>query len=145
MNHLKIRLSQLAPTLTAYNALQRFAIFSEFLYPQYFEWDIPSWKPRPTLKIKLIPWFIMSILLSSLNIFYLFIVLREILAYEKDPDINIQSGILLMLNICVYSLDMVIIAIALGKVNELCFVLGNLQGLQKIVRKHGKVYVCTSL
>ncbi|OXA47991.1 hypothetical protein Fcan01_16860 [Folsomia candida] len=139
MNRLKMRLSQLAPTLTAYDALQRFTIFSGSLYPQYFEWDRSSWKAHPTSKIKLIPWYAMSILLSGFHMFSLFIVLREILAYEKDPDFNIQIGIFLMLNICVCSLDMVIIAIAVGKVDEVCFVFGNLQGLKKIVMKHGKV------
>lgn len=140
MNRLRLQLSHHAQTLTAYDALQRFAIFSESLYAQYFTWDKSSWKPRPTSKSRLIPWYAISILLSGLNLVYLLIVLREILAYEKDPEINILSGILLLLTICVYSLDMVIIAIFIGKVTEICFVLGNLRNMRQIVLKHGKLF-----
>ncbi|OXA54373.1 hypothetical protein Fcan01_10397 [Folsomia candida] len=136
-NRLKLQLFHFSQTITAYNALQRFAVFSESLYPQCFTWEKSSWKPYPTLKIKLIPWYVMSILLAGLNIVYLFIVVQEILSYEKDPEINIQSGILLLLTICVYSLDMVITALYVGKVNEICFVMGNFQGFRRILRKYG--------
>lgn len=144
-NRLKLQLFHFSQTITAYNALQRFAVFSESLYPQCFTWEKSSWKPYPTLKIKLIPWYVMSILLAGLNIVYLFIVVQEILSYEKDPEINIQSGILLLLTICVYSLDMVITALYVGKVNEICFVMGNFQGFRRILRKYGNIYIFHAL
>lgn len=125
----------------AYDALQHFAMFSEALYSQYFTWERPSWKPIPTRKIKLIPWYFMSLVIILSTFAYSWVVFKEILVHKKDPEMTTMSSLMFPVYICVHCLDVLIIVTFISTVEEICFVLGNLQNMKAGTTDIGGKYI----
>lgn len=86
--------------IPSYGAFAAFSSLRQWLYPQYTTWYRESWRPEPTLKSKLIPWYIFSLVLFSVNLSFFYIGIREILAYSKDPEMS--SAQVLLLVYCIF-------------------------------------------
>lgn len=118
------------PSHTEFEALKRFAIFSEYLYPQFITWDRATWEPRPTQRKKLIPWFLLSSLVAIIGSIYLAMLIRHMASDKKDADITITVQLLLILRSCSNSVATTIIFTFVLKVNEMCFMLRNLEKIK---------------
>lgn len=89
LKHLNFLFSQKSlPSYGAFAALKRYSILSQLLYPQYITWNRILRSPERTPKFKLIPWFLLSILVLSVNLSFFYVGFREILAHQKDPKMS---------------------------------------------------------
>lgn len=119
------------PSHTPFQALQRFTILSESFYPQFLTWDRISWEPRPTPKSRLVPWMLFSIFVALLGLHFILILIRQLVAYEKDPDINISMGLVLILVAGAFTLTTTVVFIYMFFGNELCLLLRSLKSQSK--------------
>lgn len=86
------------PTFGIFEGMQRFAILTEYLYPQYITWDRVTWRPRATPKVKLGPWWIYSILTILAASHFLFVGIHEIAAFRKV--ISLPQVLMLVVYLC---------------------------------------------
>lgn len=103
---------------TAFQALQRFSIVTEWLYYRPITWDRPMWQPRRTPRNKLTTWYFLSLIVSSIAIHFVFTLIRQILSYQKDPDISILMGIFLILAGAGYTVAVSVIFTEIFKIDE---------------------------
>lgn len=128
----------LAQNYGAYAALQRQAIFGKALYPQFITWNPTTWKPGPTPKTKLIPWFSMSLILFGVTLNFLYIAIHEVIAFEKDPDMGSTQSLMLVFYICANVIASAAVLTYAFKVEEICFVLRNLLTIRNVLDEDGK-------
>lgn len=78
--------------LTPFEALKRFVKLSDSLYTKrYITFSKTSWELTATqlATSKLIPWYALSLLGAMIITNYYFILLQQLLSYEKDIDISV--------------------------------------------------------
>ncbi|OXA63035.1 hypothetical protein Fcan01_00927 [Folsomia candida] len=121
----RLRLITLVQTLTPLKALQRFTRLSEFLYPQRLSFDRVTWQPTPTAKSKLIPWYFLSILCAIEETSFYFILFKQILAHQKDPEVSGTLHLILLISCICYSFSTTIFFTYHSNVDEICFVIRN--------------------
>lgn len=136
MKFLKVIIRKI-PAYGPFLALQRFTIFSESLYPQYLTWDRVTWKSKPTPRKKLVPWYLFSLLNLTVSFNFLYVAFREVIAHDKDPDINITEAIILIFYICSNLTATMSIINYVFRAKEICFVMNNLQKLKLLVEDDG--------
>lgn len=120
---------KLNPSYGTFTALKRFSSLWGRVHPQYITWNRVTWKPRLTPKFKLIPWFLMSLIVLSVNLSFFYIGFREILAHTKDPEMTAINVLIL----AIYTGASCIASVAIltyPLVDGLCFALGNLQTIK---------------
>lgn len=91
------------PSYTAFQALQRFSQVSEWLYNRPITWDRSSWQPRKTPWQKLAVWYFLSLIVPSFAINTIFILLRQLVSYQKDPNVSVVTEIFIILGSCGYT------------------------------------------
>lgn len=114
------------PSYTKFQALQRFAIFSESCYPQTITWNRLIWEPKPTTKIKLIPWYLLSISMATMNLSFYFTLFSQILSYTKDPDISFELGLFLVMYCAAFTLGSAVCFTYASRAEEILFLFRNL-------------------
>lgn len=124
--------------LGIFDAVERFAIWSEYLYPQYITWDRLTWKPRPTTIKCLILWFF-SILTIFMTSHFICLAISELIAYQKD--VSSTQVLMLVIYLCFNSLTIVCMVIFMLKVDEICFIFGNMRTLSQ---NEGTSCICIS-
>lgn len=138
MNHLK---SISIPPHTSFHALQRFSILSEMVYPQYITWNRITWEPRPNKKRNLAVWYILSFCTALVALNSFFMLFEQLVSYRKDPDINLTSGILLVLVFAAYSISTAVSLTLVLHAKELCYLFKSLLKMEKILNfDHGKIF-----
>lgn len=128
----------LAQNYGAYTALRRQTILGKVFYPQTITWNEVSWKLEPTPKTKLIPWFSMSLLLFGVTLNFLYIAIREIIAFEKDPELGSTQALMLVFAIAACVMSSVTVLTYAFKAEGICFVLRNLQTIKNVLEEDGK-------
>lgn len=123
-------------SFTACAALQRYVVLSEAIYPQYMTWNRTTWKPEPTPKSQLVPWYLLSLLVILISTNYSFVILRELVSFTKDPDISVKEAIILGFYTSVIILSLGAIFTVANK--EICFIFQNLQSINKLTYDDGK-------
>lgn len=126
------------PSYGPFAALKRQVILAKHLYPQYITWNQSNWKPEPTPKSKLIPWYLLTFLVTIITLNLLYTGVREITAHTKDPDIGLIEAIVLVFFISANVISTAAFYIYISKVDEICFVLSNMQVLKKIATRQGE-------
>lgn len=96
-----------------------------------------SWKPELTPKVKLIPWYLMSLLLLGVNSSFIYIVLQHILAYTKDPEMTATHIMLLVMCTCGTTFASASILTYPLQKDGIMFVLGNLKAIKNTLRADG--------
>lgn len=126
------------PSLTVSHAVKRFAIFTEFLYPQFITWNRTTWKPSPTPKsVSLTAWVILSLLLPITTVALMFILIHELVVFRKDPDISSRQVLLCVWYICLSLLATVCVLTFFDRVHEFCFLMSNVQMIKDQVEEDG--------
>lgn len=118
-------------SFTSLDATRNLAKLSETLYPQYLTWNRLSWKVEPTQKVRLVPWYILSVLVAMSACNSVNIAIREILRFQKDPEINVYTGITGLLQICINSFNAVQAVVMISTVDEVCTLLNNVQKMRR--------------
>lgn len=114
-------------TFTRFETLEHFIIFLEtFLYHQRLTWDRKNKHPIPTRKTKLIPWYTQSALVIFVACAIPVKVVLEILAYKKDPEFTLTTGLMFSLFQSILTISVVNVFTYIFKIDELRFGLGNL-------------------
>lgn len=114
------------PSHTNFQALQRFSIFSELFYPQTITWDRSKWEPKSTAKIKLIPWYLLSVLMTAINLRSYFTLFHQLLSHEKDPDITFEMCLYLLLYCAAFTSTSVIGFTYVTRADGILFILRSL-------------------
>lgn len=131
----------LRTSLTPYNALKRYVTLSETLYPQYITWNRTNWTTRPTGRfIRLVPWYLMSTLLTISATSFIGIIIRQLLIYNKDPDFSAARVLLLLGYIIFQSFGVSCAVTYIFHVDELCFIMNNMQILQNSAGRLNKCF-----
>lgn len=94
-------------------------------------WNRETWQPTPKPRGETIPWYVLSFFEFFTTIVYIFIILRQIVVHEKDPDLSLVVGIVFITVTFIYIfMCSVIVAYIFEKV-DICFVWRNLQNVGK--------------
>lgn len=125
------------PHPDVFNALKRYVFVYESLYAQFITWDRQTWKPLPTPRAKLTFWFVTSTVVTILLFFFIFFSIRELIAYQKDPNISSTHVLLLALYICLQVLALAAVFTYILKVDEICFLIGNIETLTEFLEPKG--------
>lgn len=116
------------PSLSTFDALQRIFTLTEKLYPQCITWNRNTWRASKTVPdSRLIPWYLLSLLVAVQGSYFLCIICHEIIAFHKDPDITLASGAVLLLSASAEILTTSVVSTFIWKSNELCFVWDNVK------------------
>ncbi|OXA40351.1 hypothetical protein Fcan01_25012 [Folsomia candida] len=111
------------PSHTAFEALQRFSLVMEWLYNRPINWDRSTWQPRTTPRQKLTTWCFLSLIVPSFAIYAVFILLQQLVSYQKDPDVSIVMGIFIIFGSSGYTVASSAILTETLKLDELCVML----------------------
>lgn len=133
------KFSKFQISLDPFSAMQRYALFSQSIYPQYITWIRGSGRPFATQKSKLFPWFLFFGMTLLSNLYYLYIILYQILSYAKDPDISTREVITLLVFFGPSMVSLTNIVTYVLKSSEICFISGNLHNLKESGKLQGKL------
>lgn len=106
------------PSHTAFQALQRFSLVSEWLYNRPITWDRSTWQPKITPREKLAIWCFLSLIVVSFATYAVFILLRQLVSYQKDPDVSIVVGIFIILGSSGFTVAVSILLTETFKIDE---------------------------
>lgn len=125
------------PSHTAFEALQRFSLVMEWLYNRPINWDRSTWQPRTTPRQKLTTWCFLSLIVPSFAIYAVFILLQQLVSYQKDPDVSIVMGIFIIFGSSGYTVASSAILTETLKLDELCVMLKFLRKFEGIHNHEG--------
>lgn len=113
-----------------FQAMQRFTVLSEWLYPQYITWDRLTLEVKPTSRSKRLIPMMLSSLVAFKAVSFVYFLTRQVVSYHKDKDITFNAGVLLILASSGYSIAVVISHAYIFRVDGLRFILKNLSEIK---------------
>lgn len=127
------------PSHTPFDALLRFNIISNPLYTQFLTWNGATRLPTPTPLKQLKASMLFSGVLVVTNLFLFFIVTKEVLSYERDPELT-SSAIIITVLCSGITLTLSMTPIYLWNGSDICFVYRSVETLkQKLNQDNGNM------
>lgn len=129
------------PSHTPFEALQRFALLSEWLYPQFITWNRVTSVATVTPRKYLVKSYALTVLLALADVDIFVFCLTQLMSQVKDPDLKIPSAF--VMNACVLSFT---IAVAISvtyifKSDQLCFILHSLTKMEVVINDKNREQV----